>query len=247
MSLILDALNRADQERSEENNQINLHASHIPATAAHNPVRRWVIEAVLVTVAVAALVYSQWPQPIASPVIDDQAVPINNQASLPNPVTIIQEPSVPPISAKKTAAVSKNLSATTEADPKKERVVTAKISAEQKTIASLYQQQANPIVTPSAAKKVAKPIDNTQSILQQIPLLAQLSTRFQQTLPSMEYSVHMHAEGGKGFVTINGEMRKTGAIIEPGIRVIAILPDSVVLEFNNRQFRLPALNSWVNY
>ncbi len=47
-------------------------------------------------------------------------------------------------------------------------------------------------------------------------------------------------------VVINGKELHVGGSAAAGVKVEAILPDSVVLSFDGRKFRLRALNSWVN-
>jgi hypothetical protein len=45
---------------------------------------------------------------------------------------------------------------------------------------------------------------------------------------------------------MNGNTVKAGGSVVPGMKVEEILPDSVVLNYQGTQFRLRALNSWVN-
>ncbi len=233
MSLILDALNRADQERTEENHTPNLHASHGPAPETSSPVRRWVIEGVIICLAVGAFAYSQWsgdktpetaeqitPEVINQPVESQpvKVVPVKPEPVKPTPVAIIPESPTEPPPIEKAAPETKANAA----------------------IASLYDQ---PVVV-----EPVQEIDNTQFILQQIPLITERSSRLQRSLPSIDYGVHVYSEeDGAGFVKLNGRIQRVGAQIAPGLRLIAILKDSIVLDLNGTQFRLPALNSWVNY
>ena len=46
-------------------------------------------------------------------------------------------------------------------------------------------------------------------------------------------------------VHINGKTLRAGGSVG-GVKVVEILPDSVVLEYKGSRFRLRALNSWVN-
>lgn len=231
MSLILDALNRADQERSENNKPISLQAGHPSSVSTNSPIRRWIIEGVIIILAIAAFVYSQWqPSPLPT-------VPIINTTAT-NTVTL-----KPTVTTSEPAVVK---------PPKAATVISDKI-VKQEAIVSLYQQpqtvEKTPAISiaPKTRPDTEKSADTTQLILQQIPLLTQLSARYQRTIPSIDYELHMYAENGRGFVTINGAVLKTGSVIDSGLRVIAVLHDSVVLEFKGKQFRLPALNSWVNY
>jgi hypothetical protein len=47
-------------------------------------------------------------------------------------------------------------------------------------------------------------------------------------------------------VVLNGKKVKEGERLAGGIRLDEILPDSIVLSYKGQQFRLRALNSWVN-
>ena len=138
------------------------------------------------------------------------------------------------------------------------QVVTKKPSVTTTAVTSLYQQQASPAIVPAerdtktipAAEQPAPLSDAeiTQSVLQQIPLLTERSARFQRSVPTIDYAIHVYSENeNAGFVNLNGAIRRIGSEIVPGLRVIAILNDSVVLDYNGSQFRLPALNSWMNF
>ena len=39
---------------------------------------------------------------------------------------------------------------------------------------------------------------------------------------------------------------RVGGMVAPGVKLVEILPDSVVLSHDGREFRLRALNSWIN-
>ncbi|ARN73965.1 general secretion pathway protein GspB [Oceanicoccus sagamiensis] len=246
MSLILDALNRADQERAEENHTPNLHASHGPAPETSSPLRRWIIEGVIIVLALAAFGYSQWTDETVTPV-----TPVV-EAEPAQAITVEKPVPAPPAPAPVAAA------------PKPKPVVETTVAkkpvekpASNTSIASLYQQPAattpmvkEPVVTaaPVVEPVMEAPVDNTQFILKQIPLITERSSRFQRGVPTLNYEVHVHsADDGAGFVKLNGRIARVGAQVAPGLRLIAILDDSIVLDLNGTQFRLPALNSWVNY
>ena len=60
------------------------------------------------------------------------------------------------------------------------------------------------------------------------------------------YQRHDYAEAaGQASVVINGASVRAGGSVS-GVRVDEILPGSVVLSHQGTQFRLRALNSWVN-
>lgn len=254
MSLILDALNRADQERSEENHTPNLHASHEPMPAAANPIRRWVIEAVIILLAAAAFIYSQWFSELSvavvpAPVVETPAA----QPAVIKPTTPTAEKIVmaPPSTRSKPIPAATNTVATPASTEIPSTVVATK-TLENTSIASLYQQplktQPAPPTAGNALPQAIEEVDNTLSILQQMPLITDLSSRLQRSIPSINYSIHMYSENdASGFVKLNGSIHKIGSVVLPDLRVIAILRDSVVLDYKGIQFRLPSLNSWANY
>ena len=244
MSLILDALNRADQERTEENHIPNLHANHGPAPETSRPVRRWIIEAAIVCLALAFFAYSQWS--------DNSKASAQTESVAVSPIPT-SAAGVPPAPQQTVAAASIK-----EAEPKKtlvqmpiEKPAAAETSA---AITSLYKQPATEnkatasTISKPAIVKVEEDVDNTLFILQQIPLITERSSRFQRSIPNIDYAVHAYSkEDGAGFVKLNGNIMRVGAQVVPGLRLIAILNDSIVLDLKGVQFRLPALNSWINY
>ena len=79
-----------------------------------------------------------------------------------------------------------------------------------------------------------------------VPFLATLSQQTKDSIPTLMYQRHDYSGSpGKSRVLINGKTLSGGASVG-GVKVVEILPDSVVLEFKGTRFRLRALNSWVN-
>jgi general secretion pathway protein B len=79
------------------------------------------------------------------------------------------------------------------------------------------------------------------------PFLADLSQRTKDGIPTLYYQRHDYSsDTSQSSVTLNGTPVKTGGSVVPGMKVDEILPDSVVLNYQGTQFRLRALNSWVN-
>jgi general secretion pathway protein B len=78
------------------------------------------------------------------------------------------------------------------------------------------------------------------------PFLANLSQQTKDAIPTLMYKRHDYAGAGGSSVMINGKTIGTGASVAPGVRVDEILPSSVILSHQGTQFRLRALNSWIN-
>ncbi len=79
------------------------------------------------------------------------------------------------------------------------------------------------------------------------PFISDLSQQAKDAIPTILYSVHNYSgKPGQSTVVLNGKELKVGGSPAAGVKVDEILPDSVVLSFQGKQFRLRALNSWVN-
>lgn len=78
------------------------------------------------------------------------------------------------------------------------------------------------------------------------PFLGELSQQRKDAIPTLMYLQHDYRQDGGSSVTINGQQASAGQSVGRGIRVDEVLPDSVVLSHDGEQFRLRALNSWVN-
>jgi hypothetical protein len=79
------------------------------------------------------------------------------------------------------------------------------------------------------------------------PFLADLSQQSKDDIPSIMYRHHDYSSiTAQSSVVLNGRKVRVGERLEGGIRLDEILPDSIVLSYRGQQFRLRALNSWVN-
>lgn len=79
------------------------------------------------------------------------------------------------------------------------------------------------------------------------PFIASLSQQTKDTIPSIFYGRHNYSgTPSQSSVVLNNKAVKVGGSPAPGLKVDEILPDSVVLSYRGTQFRLRALNSWVN-
>ena len=77
------------------------------------------------------------------------------------------------------------------------------------------------------------------------PLLEELSQQFRDDVPTLMYLRHDYNPAGTSTVLLNGETLAVGGRSR-GVELMEILPDSIVCRFQGTEFRLRALNSWVN-
>ena len=104
---------------------------------------------------------------------------------------------------------------------------------------------APPIDLARAMEAVARELG--ESVLEPHPamLLENLSQQQKDRIPTIVYSDHDYSSNGESRVTLNGQQLRVGQRVAT-IRVVDILVDSVVLKVEGIEFRLRALNTWVN-
>ncbi len=74
-----------------------------------------------------------------------------------------------------------------------------------------------------------------------------LSQQTKDDIPTLYYQRHDYSsDTNLSSIVLNGTTVKAGGSPLPGMKVEEILPDSVVLNYRGTQFRLRALNSWIN-
>ena len=68
---------------------------------------------------------------------------------------------------------------------------------------------------------------------------------YQDLVPSLDFSSHIYSsEANNRWVKVNKQVVKEGELINANMRLVAITPEQVVIEMQQRQFTLPALSSW---
>ena len=291
MSLILDALNRADQERNQEQNSPYISRYHQLSSKTEKSAKWRLIVAPITVLAAIILIVSQsydYKIVIEQTSTDNTSIHksiIHDTKKINHLITaepIVEQPpllpkksitlAVPPLPTEPNQTNKTNTSTISPPsnieEPTQDRAPVNNVPTN-KEITSLYQQNpvaeklqiATPenqhptIATSEPAKhqtttksKPTKPINNSHKILQQLPLLVQMSQRFQNSIPNIDYTVHVFSQNEQaGFVTLNGTIRRIGSQLAPNLTVIAILNDSVVLDYQGTQFRLLALNSWITF
>ncbi|GLX79546.1 hypothetical protein tinsulaeT_28860 [Thalassotalea insulae] len=78
----------------------------------------------------------------------------------------------------------------------------------------------------------------------ELKAIHQMPLDIQNSLPNLQFEMHIYATEGQGWVRVNGEDRREGDNIAQGVLLAKILPQQVVLEFHNQRFSMPALSNW---
>ncbi len=247
MSLILDALNKSEQDRPEQETTPGLQTIHHTAPQEQ---RRWLWMAwPVATVIFASLALGLWmgrapdaprPQPapvVSTPVIAPVPVP------LAEPVLAVQETvlEAPP----------------PEVLPEPTVVIAEPAPTADNGVAALYAPVVEevPVVedTPTAididalAQAAEQALAERLAVEHNVPFISELRQSTKDEIPTVFFTVHRWSSSPQDKdVVLNGKTYHEGDLVKPGLRLTEILKDSIVLDYRGTEFRLNSLNSWVN-
>ncbi len=264
MSMILDALQRADRERrKDETPAPTLPPAAQLATPAPEPARRGHrqlgLTLLITVVAIVGAVSLMTPWRATGPEPSQPTAALPEEDRPP-------EPSLP----------SQDGPAIESRQPGIERLYQASTRSPQpdQSIATLYRQAQAPEETASA-ENIAQstppspepgggqlkdtPVETPEAPSENlaepasapppaVTAIRDLSWSLQQEIPSLNYQAHQYRDepGQASTVTINQREYRVGDPITPDLRVERIDEDGVVLSFKGQSFKLQALNSWIN-
>lgn len=276
MSLILDALNRAENERKNQNAVPDLNTLHSPQELQVETRRYsllwWGIGAALILGAIIVLlvlllrqessapVLTQTKAPSSSPVVE-QHVPAKVPAvATPNPT--IQLASSPvetttPVDAAPKVTEPKadvdQLYASSDVEPQAvvDRGVNELYAAEAATAAAseTIVDPFNPAGSAGTLSTSGRelPPPRTFESIKNIPDFNDLPWNMRQQIPTISYARHNFLANGVSSVVINNQTSGTGNIIGAGQFIVQeIYVDGVILKHGNAVFKLRALTGWIN-
>ncbi len=248
MSLILDALRKADAERQSRERPAGLESQPLLAEPVGSR-GRWSLFAVLLVLVSLALGWWLWPLLPGEVIKTPEGIestpssapaafaPVANEpvvAAPPEPRLQTLYERVHPVSGEET-----------EVGDAKEPAA----SPDRNTIASLYQQQ-GPSVSPAAIGNSDNP--DVQAVSppsrqgESVNAIRDLPLSVQNRIPTLMYAAHDYLEGNRPSVVINGQRYYEGQALEQGLKLERIEQDGVVIRVDDHRFKLRALSSWVN-
>ena len=269
MSLLLDALNKADQERKRGDGPPSIDSRH-DMYKAHDrstaPTLIIVLGAGIVLIILLAAVYwlgMRTQQVTTDPSVKALQQPFAAQNTQINTISNNQKNSV----SEKKSGSEKNSDSAKDSDSKhvtindSSRVENAPAD---EGVANLYQQQMTnnpmPAITGSNTNpseiifKNTNDISTTQetspsptSIKQfaNLPELNDLPSNILEKIPTLKYSEHNYNQNG-GSVVVNGTVKHVNDELAKGVVIDKILSDGIILHFENYSFKMRALNTWIN-
>ncbi len=260
MSLLLEALQRADSERKHQGDVPGIDTEHsIAINTRPAQSRHWIL-IVLALIILLLLVYVIYLQsagttPTDSSDIADSVVVESEPAQIdPQSIAIVDNTS-PPTTSPPAGSVRVE-SNTTPADV---AALYERLQAENSSNAMQQTPGKVGVATSHATTELEAgfgdgneeryaDIDQqnaAEEVYSSIPFASQLPDHQQDRIPSLRYTTHGYAEEtGKGLVTLNGRTQRRGDTIAPGLVLLDIRADYIVLDMNGVLFRLPAATDW---
>lgn len=270
MSLILDALNRAEHERKNQNAVPDLNTQHRPQEIDTSPEARrtlwWVVGVVLVLIAVIIVLVILLRREPVEQISVAKTVPAQQSSAVSSPTPVVaQMPPAEPTPASTVTAIPvvetaqvvaptadvNKLYATQDAEPtaaidtgvNELYAAEAATTAASETIVDPFP--GNTAVVSATAQEQAPP--RTFDSIKNIPDFNALPWNMRQQIPTISYARHNYLANGISSVVINNQTTGVGNIIGTGQFVVQeIYVDGVVLKHGNAVFKLRALNGWIN-
>jgi len=257
MSLLLDALNKADQERKRNEATPGINSNHEQPIDANSHKKVIVITALLVTVFIILLVGIYWLGQRSATMVTTPAIATSTATTATQNSSINSS-----IQTEKLAAPSKKVTIDRATSNNNTKTVD-EIDTSEENVASLYQQNiqtqtANATLTINAPDidtqanstppQTNEQMPTTPSSITQfanLPDLHDLPNQVLEKIPSLNYSEHNYNING-GSVKINGTIHHANDQLGAGVVIDKILEDGMILHVDNYSFKMRALNSWVN-
>lgn len=271
MSLILDALNRAEHERKNQNAVPDLNTLHRPQELTATPGARrtlwWGIGLVVVLIAIiVALVVMLRKEP-AVQLSATKTVSAQQSPAVPSPAPVVAPTPVvdpvpasavipvvettPEVAAPNTdvnqlyAAQDTEPAAATDTGVNELYAAEAATAAASETIVDPFNPTGDAALATASIQEQVPP--RTFDSIKNIPDFNALPWNMRQQIPTISYARHNYLANGVSSVVINNQTSGVGNIIGTGQFIVQeIFVDGVILKHGNAVFKLRALNGWIN-
>jgi hypothetical protein len=269
MSLILDALKRAERERqaSETNSIVSdalIQDVELPQAAGQKKYPVYIDIGIILALIIIALLIFIYIKKEPVSVAPSQMV-VNADAN--NPIQTTENTNVTPQSVNNSVenpssamrqAVTDLYQQKTTAIPKVEDVEVAQLYTEPQTVSvepgnSLSQVPVSVAVTnplPDQSPQLPKNLQTyeTRRIadVEGVIRFDDLSFNQKQLFPSISYSQHNYLGNTASSVVINGQLMRSGSRVTPDLVIVEIVEDGIIFNYYNRLVSFKALNGWIN-
>jgi hypothetical protein len=191
-------------------------------------------------------------EPSSAPVLDTGAAGTPAPEPISEPVSreqVTAEPAVDPDVAAlyRRSETSAPVRSQVPAVPKRQRPARPVAQADAPSSAAQPPLDVEALTSAAADALAAHRAFSEPVVEHEAPFIGDLRQSLKDEIPSIFYSAHNWATNpAQRSVVLNGEVCRAGQQIKPGLKLVEILEDSIVLDFRGTEFRLRSLNSWVN-
>lgn len=249
MSLLLDALNKADQERkrNEATPGINSNHEHTGDHSNRNMSIAIIVAALIGFAILLAAIY--WLGQRSTVSATAATVTISSVPTTPNTSQPVHKsPSasatqLPTESAPETNNAEEDVASLYAQNTQTTEPVASSPVSESIATNNISNTETQSFTAPSSTITASTPTSITQ--FANLPDLHDLPSQILVKIPSLNYSEHNYNNIG-GSVKINGEIKHVNDQLAPGLVIDKILEDGMILHLDNYSFKMRALNSWVN-
>lgn len=256
MSLILDALKRAQEDRqpSDATSGTTGIVQSTLVTTTHNSSHKLLWLIVLLLLAILILLWfllKKSDVAVVVPVVPTVERPVApvNETRQSSTSSIAPQPSVA------SSVIGELYQEAKSSLPSIKDVQIAQLYVETSTESSIAMVDINESISvvnplPDTNRHLPETMQVTTQIrrlenLEDTITFEDLSLTQKQQFPSINYSQHNYLGNSASSVVINGQLMRAGSSIGDA-RIIEILEDGIVLNFNGRRVSFKALNSWIN-
>lgn len=243
MSLLLDALNKADEERKRNESAPGISSNHNAASPHSDHTRSILVIVAIIVIGLIILlasVYWLGKQTSSAPA---PATEITS-AKLAEPAQkVAPKTQTFPQTTKQSTTQASTAAVTSQAPANSANTAE---TAPEENVADLYQQNDSANIEAQNSNSQTD-TTNPTSINQFANLqeIRDLPNNVLERIPSLNYTEHNYNANG-GNVVINGNVRHPNDQLANGLVIDKILQDGMILHFENYAFKMRALNSWVN-
>jgi len=260
MSYILDALNKSEQERREQDNVPSLQAIHDDKSNGHLQSNnfRWIPIAVIIALISLLLVIillitarnsdekSQYSPAAISPL--KQAAP-NQTASVDTRPTGVQFNQSTPAKFNFPNVQSFNTEVKKEVNTEIDALYSQKGGANTGALTTERPQVTTEIIANGVDTELVNAVTSDYQTFDgaasSVPNVQNLPKPLQSRVPALDYSAHIYSSDERsGFAIINGRSRYKGDVLSRDLFVEAVEEDGLVLNIQGISFKLPAMKSW---
>ena len=265
MSLILDALNKSDQDRAEPDSIAGLQTLPGPAPGEQlGDWRPWSLAiGILALLAAIAWLWPERPTEAVPPVVSAAApaeaeggaeqVPAANEVHIELPRQALVAASEPVVTAgaadEDIAALYQSATPPPGLDTGSAPAAATHSATAPGTRLATRDNQSSPAVldVDALARAAEQALSERPVVEHAVPLINELNQRSKDEIPSVFFNSHRWSPNPRErVVVLNGTPRREGETVKPGLTLVEILEDSIVLDYRGTEFRLRSLNSWVN-